>query len=153
MKYLKRNWVIPLLGVAVAVGGAMARTTYLGLERETQSADVLQNMLDHLHQDQKLSLALKKIHDGDVAVAAQQLDLLLCADIIRVNSELEWADDHTKTCVGDVFRRIARVRPQVPEGSSSGIASGEADAQETAQRILSLAMASEPRAEPNSPGL
>jgi hypothetical protein len=144
--YFNKNWVIPLLGIAVAVGGITARTTYLGLERQTRSADVLQNMLDHLHQDQKLSLALKKIHDGDVTAAARQLDVLLCDDIIRLNSDLEWADGHTKTCVEDVFRRIARVRPPTPEKSSDSIATGEADALGAAQRILALAMSSEPKA-------
>jgi hypothetical protein len=139
--------VIPMLGLAVAIGAMVVRSNYLRLEQETRSADALQVMMDHLYQDQNLSLALRQIHDGDVAAAAQQLDVLLCDDIVRLNSDLEDADDHTRACVGDVFRRIGRVRPAISEPAASGVASGATVTQTSAQRILGLAMANEPRAQ------
>jgi hypothetical protein len=147
-----KSWVIPLLGIAVAVGVWMARTHYLRLEQQARSAEVLQGMMDRLYHDQHLGVALKRLHEGDVDVAVQRLDVLLCDDILRLNSELEGADENAKRCVGEVFRRIARVRPVTSEPANSGTASGWAYTQTAAQRILSLAMANEPRAQNTASG-
>jgi hypothetical protein len=151
--WFKSSWVIPLLGIAVAVGAMLVRINYLRLEQEARSADVLQAMMDRLYHDQHLSVALKELHNGEVDAAVQRLDVVLCDDIIRLNSELEGADEHTKACVGEVFQRIARVRPANPAPANSGTAPGWADTQAAAQRILALAMANAPRAENKTPGM
>jgi hypothetical protein len=148
-----RNWVIPLLGIAVVAGAVIVRANYLRLEQETWSADALQATIDRLYHDQNLSVALKKLHEGDVDGAVKRLDVVLCDDIVRLDSELEDADQHTRTCVGEGLRRIAHVRPVSPQAAQSGTVPGWVDTQTAAQRILSLAVANELRAESKRPGM
>ena len=85
-RYRRLEWLIPVLGIGLVVGGMMAATTYVRLERDTQSAQSLANTLEHLYQDQTISLALRKIRAGEVAAAAQQLDVLLCDDVLQLNA-------------------------------------------------------------------
>jgi hypothetical protein len=83
---------------------------------------------------------LKKLHDGEVTAAAQQLDLVLCDSILQINSEMGSADERTRAYVRDAFRRMARVRPKILE-VSPGTAGPEAtDDQLVAQQILMVAM-------------
>jgi hypothetical protein len=140
-RYLKMNWLIPVLGIAVVAGSIVAGTTYLNLERKTQAAEALTATLDRLYQDQMLSAALKTLHAGEAAVAAQRLDLLLCDDILRTNSELASADARTRTFVEDAFRRIALLRPKIAHGAAAGSAQDCTGDQAAAQRILELALA------------
>jgi hypothetical protein len=143
IRNIKIDWLIPLLGIALVVGGLLAAVSYLDMERKVHSAEALAATLDNLYQDQKLSAVLKTIHEGDVAVAAQQLDLLLCDNILRLNSELASADDRTRTYVEDAFRRMARLRPRIPEAAPSKVVPEPTEDQVAAQRILALAMVSD----------
>jgi hypothetical protein len=152
-RFVRMDWLVRLLGIAVLAGGMTAATTYLGLERETRSAESLKNTMEHLYQDQNISLALRKIHDGDVAAAAQQLDILLCDDILQLNADLASADDLTRTYVGYGFRRMGRVRPKTPEASSGEAVPPTTMDQAEAQRVLALAMADQRAAEAKSPGM
>jgi hypothetical protein len=113
-RYLKKDWLILLLGLALVAGGFAATTTYLGLERKVSSGEAFSATLDRLYQSQKLSAALKTLHDGDMATAVQRLDLLLCDNILMINSDLALADDLKRAHVKDVFRKIALLRPQNP---------------------------------------
>ena len=142
-RYIKIDWLIPVLGIAVVAGSLLAGTTYLNLERKIHADEAFTATLDRLYQDQQLSAALKTIHDGEVGVAAQRLDLLLCGHILRTNSELASADPRTRTFVEDAFRRMARVRPKSPNGAATGSAQECSDDQTAAQRILDLALASD----------
>ena len=151
-KYFGLGWLIPALGVALVLGGMMGAASYLSLERQAQSSEALAGTMDHLYLDQTLSLALRRIHDGDVATASRQLDLLLCDDILQLNSKLASADDRTRVLVGDGFRRIGRLRPETAPASAQAAAETTED-QVVAQRILGLAMADEPRGESKGPGM
>jgi hypothetical protein len=139
-KYCEINWLIPVLGVAMVAGCVMAAAYYVDTERKIHSAESLAPTLDNIYLDQLLSGVLKDIHDGDVNGAAQRLDLLLCGNILRLNAELDSADDRTRAYVEDAFRRIGRVRPQIPVPVSSASAPELANDQAAAQRILALAM-------------
>jgi len=137
-KYRGIDWLILLLGMGVVAGGFAAATTYLGLERKIHSGEVCAVILDRLYQDQKLSAALKTLHDGDAATAAQRLDLLLCDNILRIHSELASADDRTRAYVKDEFARIARLRPRnsdIPVGAKPE----RSDDQAEAEKILAQA--------------
>src|ERR1035438_10540670 len=152
-KYLRLDWLIPLLGIAVVVGGMTGATTYVRWERDTQSAQSLANTLEHLYQDQTISLALRRIHDGEIAAAAQRLDVLLCDDVLQISADLGSADAQTRAYVGDGFRRIERVRPKTPEAAASGAVPPTTTDQAEAQRVLALAMRSQAVAESKSPGM
>jgi hypothetical protein len=152
-RYFRLNWLIPILGIGVVVGGMVAETTYVRLERDNQSAQSLANTLEHLYQDQTISLALRRIHDGEVAAAAQRLDALLCDDVLQLSAGLGSADAQTRAYVGDGFRRIGRVRPKTPEVSASGTVPPTTMDQAEAQRVLALAMGSQALAESRSPGM
>ena len=144
IKYLKIDWLIPVLGIAVVAGSLLAGTTYLNLERRIQADEAFTATLDRLFQDQQLSTALKTIHDGEVDVAAKRLDLLLCGHIIRTDSELASADARTRRFVEDGFRRIATLRPKSAQGAAGASTQECNDDQAAAEKILTIALASAP---------
>jgi hypothetical protein len=135
--------MIPLLGIAVVVGALMAVTYYVSLQRRIQASQTLTMTLDHLQRDHRLSLALKRIHDGNVGEAAQQLDVMLCDDILQLNSDLASADERTRAFATYAFCRIGHTRPSAPAVSSDGAALGLTDDQIAAQRILAMTMTGE----------
>ena len=110
--FIRISWLIPVLGLALVAAGVMVGATYLGLERQIDSGQAFAATLDRLYQDQKLSVVLKTLHDGDVALAAQRLDILLCENILAVNSEIASADSRQQAYVQDAFVRIAQLRPK-----------------------------------------
>jgi hypothetical protein len=142
----KTDYLIPLAGVALVVGGALVTVVHLDLERKAHAGEALAVTLNSLAQDQRLSEALRTLDHGDVAGAAQSLDLLLCDNILLLNSQLEAADEPTRACVMDSFRRIGRARPKHPEASLKDSTSATTDDQLAAQRILALAMAGDTQA-------
>ena len=142
-RYLKIDWLIPVLGIAVVAGSLVAGTTYLNLERKIHANEALTATLDRLYQDHQLSVALKTIHNGEVAAATQRLDLLLCGHILTTNSELASADPRTRTIVEDAFRRIARIRPKSAHTTAAGSTQECNEDQAVAERILELALASD----------
>jgi hypothetical protein len=139
-RYWKTDWLVPLAGVAVVAGCLMAATTYFRLERTAQAADALGATIDHLFEDQRLSMVLNRIHGGEVDGAAQHLDQLLCGDILRLNAGLESADAQTRAYVEDAFRRIARLRPKTGEGVAGVSTPAYSADQAAAERILALAL-------------
>jgi hypothetical protein len=150
-KWLSRSWVVPLLGIAAVVGTIAVQTRCVRLERQARSADALQAMIDHLFADQNLSAALKKIHDGDTAGAAQQLEVMLGDDIVRLNAQMEEADERTKVWVAQAFERMAHAHPIAGEVAAGERKPGWMDTQAAAQHILALAEVNGPRAESKRP--
>jgi hypothetical protein len=145
-RYLKMNWLIPVLGIAVVGGGLVAGTIYLDLERQLHAEQAFTATLDRLFQDQQISAALKRIHDGEAEGAAQRLDMLLCGNILRTDAELASADARTRAYMQLTFRRIARLRPKTADGAVTG-STHECDGDRAAaQRILELALAGDPGA-------
>jgi hypothetical protein len=140
---LKMNWLIPVLGIAVVAGSLVAGTTYRDLERQTQATEASTATLDRLCEDLQIGSMLKTIQDGKVEGAAQRLDLLLCGDILRTESELESADAFTRRCAEDAFRRIAQTRPKAANEAAVGSTQRCTDSA-AAQRILELALAHNP---------
>ena len=140
--YLKMQWLAPLLGVAVVGGGLMATRTYFELEHKVRAHEALTATLERLYQDQKLSTALKSIHDGDVKGAAQRLDVLLCESILRLDDELTSADARTRMHVEDAFRRIALARPGIAGGQTAGSGQACTEDQAAAETILRRALGS-----------
>jgi len=139
----KSNWVIPALGI-VLVGGALAgATAYLNIERGIHSAETYGAMLDRLYCDQQVSIVLRKLHDGDVGLATQKLDMMLCGEVIKIDSQLASVDERARKFALDSFRRIAHFRPRVSETSPEGTSHPRCDDQLTAQKILALAAADE----------
>jgi hypothetical protein len=128
------------VGIAVVAGSVVAGSTYLDLERKTAAEEAFNATLDRLHHDQQVSAALKTIQDGEVDVAAQRLDLLLCQHILRTDSELGSADARTRAYVENAFRRIALLRPKKGGGSSGGSTLECRDDQVAAETILSQAL-------------
>jgi len=115
---LKLSWLIPVVGIALFAAGVLAGRTYLDLERKTYSGQAFSATLDRLCQSQRLSAALETLHDGDGASAAQQLDLLLCENILIINSELASTNDRERAYVRDIFARIAHQRPKNSDASA-----------------------------------
>jgi len=91
-KCMKTDWLMPLVGIAVVAAGILAARTYIGTERKTQDVLAFDIMLERLSQELQLSMALMEIHRGKAEEAAQRLDLLLCRNILRTDSELAFTD-------------------------------------------------------------
>ena len=147
------DWLVIALATGLVSTILIGAGAYLRLERKMQATVALTATVDKLYRDRTLSLALRRIHEGDVATASQQLDILLCDDILLLNSELESADEHTRTLVGDSFRRIGRVRPNTQAQTAFGTNSIPTTDQLVAEQILSLARADRLKAEPRSEGM
>ena len=137
----KIDWLIPLAGIALVAVSLVGAATYLGLEREIRAKETFGVTLDRLFQDQTVCAALKTIRDGEVDLAARQLDLRLCDDILQTNAELAGADARTREYVTDAFRRIALMRPKLGSGETGGPAQACSEDQKAAERILELALA------------
>jgi hypothetical protein len=140
--YLKMNWLIPTLGIAVVAGTYLAATSYLDLARKTEDEQAFIATVDRLYQAQQLGAALKAIHEGEVNGAAQRLDLLLCNNILRLDSQLAASDARTRALVGLAFRKIAAIRPKIESGPLASSAQEGADAQTAAEKILTITVAS-----------
>lgn len=109
---IRINWLIPVLGIAMAAGGFMAAATYLNCEREIRSAEDSMATIKGLHKDLQLCEALRTIHEGDPDLAARRLDLILCEDIVAVNAKLASADPLERAFIRNAFARFALVRPK-----------------------------------------
>jgi hypothetical protein len=140
--YLKMNWLIPTLGIAVVAGTYLAATTYLDLARNVEAEQAFVVTVDRVYQSQQLSMALKTIQEGGVKEAAQRLDMLLCNQILRLDSELASGDARTKALVGMAFQRIAAGRPKTGSGPVAGSAREDGDARTAADKILTINLAS-----------
>ena len=140
--YLKMNWLIPTLGIAVVAGTYLAATTYLDLARKTEAEQAFVVTVDRVYQAQQLSMALKTIQEGEIKGAAQRLDVLLCNQILRLDSELASSDARTKALVGMAFQRIAAGRPKAGSGPLAGSAQAVVDARTAAEKILTINLAS-----------
>ena len=140
-RYLKLDWLVPSLGIALVAGGIIGTAAYLNVERKIHAGENLAATLDTLAQDQRLSAALRTIHDGDVSAATQRLDLVLCDSILLLNSQLASVDSETRAYVIDSFRKIGSVRPKIAEAPANGSPCQTSEDQIAAQRILAVAMA------------
>ena len=136
--YIRIDRLIPWLGIALVAAGFAAAATYLDLERKVHSGEAFAATLDRLYQVQKLNAALKTLRDGDAGTAAQRLDLLLCDNILTLNSELASADDRQRAYVKDAFLTIARLRPKNPD-TTTGVAQELNNDQIAAEQILAQA--------------
>jgi len=56
-----------------------------------------------LNRDLELCSALRTLHEGDVSTAARRLDLVLCEDIIAVNSQLASLDEGERAFIRNAF--------------------------------------------------
>jgi hypothetical protein len=137
------NWrvecLVAVLGVGVVVAVLIGVRSYVRVEREARATEALTATLDQLYHDQSLSLAIRRIHEGDAAGASRQMDLLLCDDILLLKAQLGSADERTRTLVADGFRRIGRVRPRTEPAVSTAAGYEGSEDQVAAQRILELA--------------
>jgi hypothetical protein len=139
---VKLDRLLPLLGIALVAGTVLEAATFFGLERKIQSDQAFAATLDRLYQDQKLCSALKTIQEGDVRAAARCLDLMLCDDILAINSQLASADERTRSYVEDAFARLALLRP----GNALVTARAQQelyDDQIQAEKVLALASTGE----------
>jgi hypothetical protein len=109
---IKIKWLIPILGIASLAGSLVGAATYIELQREAHSGEAHHAALGHLWLDQGLCCVLRSMHQGDVNSAAQQLDRLLCGDIIGINSELGSAGAADRAFVTNAFAHFVLVRPK-----------------------------------------
>jgi hypothetical protein len=134
---LRIDRLIPVLGIALVAGGVMAAAAYFGLERKIDSGQAFAATLDRLYHDQKLAAVLKTLQEGDMDAAARRLDLMLCDDILAINSQLVSADRLQQVYAQDMFARMAKVRPRNSELTASAAQELSND-QIEAERILTI---------------
>ncbi len=139
---LKMNWLIPTLGIAVIAGIYLTASTYLDLEQRVEAEQAFVVTVDRVYQAQQLSMALKSFQAGEVKDAAQRVDLALCNQILRLDSELAASDARTKALVGMAFERIAAARPKTGHEPQAGTVQRGDDARTAAEKILTITVAS-----------
>jgi hypothetical protein len=139
---LKMKWLAPVLAAAVVGAGLLGVRTYSEWEHKAQASEALSATLGQLYQDQRLSTALKSMHEGDMQGAAQSLDVLLCDNILRLDKELASADGQTRIFVEDVFRRIALARGGITSREAAGTRQEGGDDHVAVEKILRRALGS-----------
>jgi hypothetical protein len=105
------KWLIPALGIGLIGGGFLGATTHSKLERLHRSGEAEYAALGRLTFDASLCQVLRMLHEGNVPPAAQRLDVLLCDDILALNSELAPLEGADRGFVSNTFRRLSLVRP------------------------------------------
>jgi hypothetical protein len=140
-RYVNMKWLVSLAGIAVVAATVVVAKTYFDLEQEAEAAAAFGATSERLCQDQRLSLVLKDIHDGDTKSAAERLDLILCGNILRTEGERASADAQTGAYIEAAFRRIATTRPLLVEGGGAGASRESGNDQIAAQHILAKALA------------
>jgi hypothetical protein len=113
--YLKIRWLVPVLGIALVAGSLIGAATYVELERKTRDAETSIARTLRLRHDLELCAVLRTLRQGNVNAAARQLDLLLCSDIVTIDSQLASADADDRAFIKNAFGRLALVRPQSVE--------------------------------------
>jgi hypothetical protein len=111
-KWIRINWAIPVVGIALLAGGVIAAGTYLSVERKIQGCEAFSVTLDRLYAGERLSSVLKTFQEGDASAARQRVDLLLCSEVLAANSRLASATDAERVYAQHIFAQIARKRPK-----------------------------------------
>jgi hypothetical protein len=109
-RMIKIDWLAPVLGLILVGGGYAATKTYLELDEKIRSGEQFIATLDGLMEDCNLNRLQMQAQNSGCASTASNLDELLSARIVRVNSELESADPRTRAFVGFCYNHIARLR-------------------------------------------
>ena len=112
--------------------------------RQTRADEQLATLLDRLYYDQRVSSALKLLHHGDTAAAARVLDVTLCTDVVRIDSETALADSRTRESVLHCFGQIGRTRPELHEPSTEDSTVALSEYQMIAQDLLAQAAKTQP---------
>jgi hypothetical protein len=113
-KEFRVNWLVLVLGIALAGAGYALTKSYLGYQTAISSDEQLVVIVDHLLQDCHLNRALMQAQDTGCAAAAGSLDKLLAANIATVNTEVESADARARVLAEACFQHLARQRAQNP---------------------------------------
>jgi hypothetical protein len=113
--YLRIPWLIPVLGIALVAGSLIGAATYVEIARKTHDAETSIATAVRLRHDLELCAVLRTLHQGDINSATLELDLLLCNDIVAINSQLASADADDRAFFKNAFGRFALVRPQSAE--------------------------------------
>ena len=144
-RYIRMNRLIPVLGIVLVAAGVVGVATDLDIKRKTHAGEALTATLSRLYHDHTVSAALKRIQEGDVAGAAQLLDLMLCDDILEINSQMASVDDQQRAYTQHMFVRIARTRPSNAV-TTAGTTRELFDDQTEAEKLLALADAGDAHA-------
>jgi hypothetical protein len=136
-RYIKVKRVVGVLGMLLVVAAAVGVATYLDIERKARAGEAITATLTQLYHDHTMSAVLRSIQEGDVAGAAQRLDMALCDDILEINSKSATADDRQKSYTQHMFARIAVTRPSNAQIAASGRELSEDEI--AAEQVLILA--------------
>ncbi len=140
MKRRNVRWVSVALGTALLIGLLGMGVAYLKVQREILSIERYGTLVDRAYYNEQVSLVLKQFRNGDAVGAADRLDLTLCDEILRIESETGAADGKTREFALETYRMIARLRPSRPGMTASNGVPRQCSAdQVAAQKILELA--------------
>ncbi len=135
---IRINWLIPALGIVLIASGALAAATYLEYERANHSAELSMAAMNRLSHDLELGSVLRTFHEGDASAAARHLDLVLCNDIVGLNSQLAAMDAGDRAFIKNAFVRLSLIRPrsaQLLTDATQGLREDQVEA----ERILAHA--------------
>jgi hypothetical protein len=102
---------VTILGIALLAGGLIGAAIHSQLEQETHSGEAYCAALGRLRLDQGLCCVLRRLREGDVNSATQQLDRLLCSDVFALDSELASVDAADRAFIKRAFARLTLVGP------------------------------------------
>jgi hypothetical protein len=110
-KNINIKWLIPSLGIALVAGGLMGAAINSKLEQEAHFGEGDRGALERLRLEDGICCGLRALHAGDVNSAAQQLDRVLCEDILLLSSELASLEVVDRAFMKNAFARFSTVRP------------------------------------------
>jgi hypothetical protein len=110
--YLKMNWVIASLVLAVLGIGYLGTRSYFKQRQLLLSMQAGCAALDRLALAQQLGVILKRIDASDTTGAARQINSLMRRDLEGLNTQLASADDGTREFAQHNFNRISAFWPR-----------------------------------------
>ncbi len=153
MEYRKLKWVGLLLAIALAAGGYLGYGAYAEHQKLLRSEETFSLVLDHLGMDQQISVVLKEMEAGYVKQAAESLRVLLCRDIVSLNSRLASANDRARSAAQSTFSKMAQFQPKPPPETTGTSVRERLPEEIEAQKILALALAEDLRTPAQAPRL
>ena len=146
--HLTINPVIAVLvfvfAAAILLDAVSTGVGYRNAQRQTRADEKLATLLDRLYYDQRVSSALKLLQKGDTAAAARMLDVTLCTDVVRIDSETALADSRTRESVLHCLGQIGRTRPELSDPGTEENDVAPTEYQLIAQNILAQAAKTQP---------
>jgi hypothetical protein len=116
---VRMNWLIPLLGVVLVVGGLTAGRSYLGFQQTIDTHLQFQATLQQVDEACRLLQIQTQVQKGGCAGSVPSLDESLSGSLVTLDRELASPNERTRDVVNVFFEFMARHQSQRSPAAAS----------------------------------